>query len=74
MLCPLCLDISVAALSSPQYKVGDTITMKLMVREKVRSSSSFSCKLRDLLTLMLSYITQCNNSPNDNSPTLKVKC
>ena len=26
---------SVVALSSPQYKVGDTITMKLMVREKV---------------------------------------
>jgi len=27
--------VSVVALSSPQYKVGDTVTMKLMVREKV---------------------------------------
>ena len=25
---------SVVALSSPRYKVGDTVTMKLMVREK----------------------------------------
>lgn len=26
---------SVAALSSPRYQVGDSISMKLMVREKV---------------------------------------
>ena len=29
------LHSSVTALSSPQYRVGDTVTMKLMMREKV---------------------------------------
>ena len=31
------VNINVAALSSPQCKVGDTIAMKLMIREKVSS-------------------------------------
>ena len=34
---------SVAALSSPRYKVGDTISMKLMVREKVLLVTYLTC-------------------------------
>ena len=51
---------SVAALSSPQYKVGDTISMKLMVRGKVcRSNATLGSSvhlfefLREVLKFLL---------------------